>query len=114
MEDLPTLYSLTEAARRLDPSEKLLTAASIRTEIDRGRLAATRIAGKLFVAHDDLVAFVHAAREVRTPTPVPDMAIIRRQVAAMAAAPAPPSGGVDDPHVKAILGALKKVKRPRP
>lgn len=55
------LFSLAEAARRHFPDGRI-TARSLRTEIGKGRLRATSIAGKLLVTDSDIQAMIEAAR----------------------------------------------------
>jgi len=54
-------YSLAEAARRHFPDGRI-TARSLRTEIEKGRLRAIKIAGKLIVTDADIEAMIEAAR----------------------------------------------------
>ncbi|MEE4211177.1 MAG: hypothetical protein V2I43_18155 [Parvularcula sp.] len=58
MNDLPRLYTLREAAVLL--ASDAITARSLRTEYEAGRLRGIRIAGKLFVTRDALVEMMEA------------------------------------------------------
>ncbi len=64
------LLTLAEAAKRINDR---LTARALMTEATKGRLALTRIAGKPFVAAQDLADFLQRARNpCHAPTPVLD------------------------------------------
>ncbi|MFV3078087.1 helix-turn-helix domain-containing protein [Niveispirillum fermenti] len=56
------LYTLEEAALMIRP-DGLVSARSLRAEVAAGRLRPTRIAGRIFVTHDDLTAFLQTARQ---------------------------------------------------
>ncbi len=57
---LPQLFSLSEAARLMSPNGRL-TARSLHAEVRNGRLAAVKIANKLFVTQAALNDMVRAA-----------------------------------------------------
>lgn len=70
-EDFEPLYSLADAVAKLDPEGRLkLTTRALVTEIVKGRLVATKIAGRRFVSHSDLLAFIESCR-CPVPTPAP-------------------------------------------
>lgn len=56
----PRLLTLTEAADSLGSNVK---ARSLKTEIDRGRLKAIKIGGRLYVTETDLLEMINACRE---------------------------------------------------
>ena len=61
------LYTFAAAAKRLDPTGQAITARSLRTEHDKGRLRARRIAGKLLVTDSDLDRLLEESAECHGP-----------------------------------------------
>lgn len=59
MSDLPRLMTLQEAAGKLGGA---VTARSLRTEANKGRLHLTRVAGKYFVTDSDLREMIERCR----------------------------------------------------
>lgn len=64
-------YTDVQAARLIDPSGTLISARSIRSEREKGRLIGTMIAGKWVYAHSDIQNFLNSARKCPAQTSVP-------------------------------------------
>lgn len=106
------LLTLTEAAKRINDR---LTPRALMTEATKGRLALTRIAGKPFVAVQDLADFLQRARNpCHAPTPAPDSSGIRREdtgIRPSSSAGMNTEGDVSTLRARAISKQLKRCSR---
>jgi hypothetical protein len=60
-------YTDIQAAKIIDPSGELLGPSAIRTELEKGRLVGTNIAGKWLYRRSDLLDFLEIARRCHAP-----------------------------------------------
>jgi hypothetical protein len=65
--EIEPYYSASELAKLLDPSGERITARSITTEREKGRLVGSQVAGKWLYRKSDVLTFLEHARQCPAP-----------------------------------------------